>query len=332
VPTPAMDRPITAPPSAPSGAPARTISPAAELKAVEGPWKVVRLEKGDAADAAWPATQLFGLHPTTRARLRFYDGGMWYWNMEDGSDITMPDHIDPSKTPKTVDLREFGPYSADQTPPLVGQGIYETSGHQMKLHLAKYVASISGNERPKDFSLNPHSGDILFVLEHYEPSGDEKTILGRWAVVSATEDGKAVAEDKIRSETLSFGNEMAGSEQFSAVSQDRYAWDSAETFDLSGGAYFLDPADTPKSITLFNHYQPRGANDSFVGLKQEKLVGIYKFDGDRLTIALRRGDKPPQKFESKPDSGIMLLVLEKPKPAAGEAPGNAKKEKKQETR
>ena len=54
-----------------------------------------------------------------------------------------------------------------------------------------------------------------------------------------------------------------------------------------------------------------------------ELLGIYKLDGDRLTLAYHQGEPRPEKFESKPGSGVTLLVLEKKKPAAGVSPSRS---------
>ena len=77
------------------------------------------------------------------------------------------------------------------------------------------------------------------------------------------------------------------------------------------GSYVLDSAEQPKQITIHSYDLHRGRVD---------LLGIYKIDGDRLngdklTIALRKNGPRPERFESKPDSDVHLLVLAKlPKP------------------
>jgi len=80
-----------------------------------------------------------------------------------------------------------------------------------------------------------------------------------------------------------------------------------------GGPFALDETKQPKRFVV------RTGDD-------KELAGIYMLSGDRLTIAYCRGDKPPEKFESKPGSGVTLLVLQKfdpskpPAPAAENAP------------
>ena len=50
------------------------------------------------------------------------------------------------------------------------------------------------------------------------------------------------------------------------------------------------------------------------------MLGIYKLESDRLTVAYRKGGPRPDKFESAPGSGITLLVLQRePIGATGQA-------------
>jgi uncharacterized protein (TIGR03067 family) len=270
---------------------------------------------GDAADAVWTSSTLF--HPANLARLRIDDGSLWFLNPEDGSDVSIPCGIDHTKTPKTLDLMESG------MPPLA-QGIYEVKGNQLKICLARYVASMSGNERPKDFSIAPNSGDVLLVLEHYQPVGDEKAIQGEWAITSATEDGRVIAEDEVSLKSLNFGDGIIGNERFWVHGQTGNGANAHKIAGLYHGKFVLNPAGTPRSITLFNYLndpETHGGIPVAVGIQKD--AGIYKFDGDRLTIAFRAGDKPPESFESKPGSGVTLLVLEKPKTKGDPTPSKA---------
>jgi uncharacterized protein (TIGR03067 family) len=70
-----------------------------------------------------------------------------------------------------------------------------------------------------------------------------------------------------------------------------------ETFS---GTIKLDAAKTPKQIDL--------------ELNDRTLKGIYQIDGDMLKISYRlEGDERPTEFESKPDSGIVLVVHKRAK-------------------
>lgn len=70
--------------------------------------------------------------------------------------------------------------------------------------------------------------------------------------------------------------------------------------------YKLDPTAKPKAIDIV-HSRPDGG--------EEKVSGIYKLDGDTLTICARHrgGDERPTEFESKEGSNTMLMVLKRVK-------------------
>ena len=76
---------------------------------------------------------------------------------------------------------------------------------------------------------------------------------------------------------------------------------------IFAGVCVLDGTKQPKSLTVSEYpYSDKSR-------KRQQSLGIYKLDGDRLTIAFRKADAPPEKFKSKPGSGVTLLVLERKK-------------------
>lgn len=112
---------------------------------------------------------------------------------------------------------------------------------------------------------------------------DELTKLaGKWTVESFEFNGQPVAEM------------LAAVREFKA---DQYSLTpkSGQTFS---GTFKIDAAQTPKQIDLM--------------LPDRTLRGIYELDGATLKLAYAlEGDARPTAFESKPDSGVVLVVHKK---------------------
>ena len=68
--------------------------------------------------------------------------------------------------------------------------------------------------------------------------------------------------------------------------------------------YKVDPKKSPAEIDI-----TPGA-----GQAATPMPGIYKVDGDTLTICVGRGGTRPSKFESPAGSDVMLLTLKRVKP------------------
>ena len=104
-----------------------------------------------------------------------------------------------------------------------------------------------------------------------------------------------------------------------------FSEDIQKTVFLDHWCVILNPAIEPKRISIYEHkiYEQRVTNS----IPEWVLYsGIYKFDDDYLTIAYRKGDAPPEKYESKPGSAVTLLVLKRLEPTrpgrgGGLAPG-----------
>ena len=214
----------------------------------------------------------------------------------------------------------------------------------MTIRLARFQPSLKGEQRPKGFQVEPGSEDLLLVLERYQPSDDEKAIQNNWTVVSQVEDGKVVAEENYRETRFEFYSEGCGNEfiilgldfpptgafdsisslfqarsgiALNPASQPKPSRSSAKS-GANPGRFALNPVSQPKSITFFTERMT--LESGITSVVPETRHGIYKFEGNRLTIAFRKGDTPPEKFESKPGMGVTLLVLERSKPAASPKP------------
>ena len=192
-------------------------------------------------------------------------------------------------------------------------GIYEIAGNQLRICLRSNQFALKIDQRPKSFGIEPDSRDILLVLERYQPPDDEKAIEGNWVVISQTESGKSVsgAESPRRCE---FQDHW-----FRVV--ELFPNEKIVKVQHLGGLYTMDASKQPKTITIYKH---KLQSDEHANYRDQELLGIYKFDGDRLTIAYRQGEPRPEKFESPPGSGVTLLVLERPKPAASPKPDEPK--------
>jgi len=305
---------------------ASVISAVAELKALQGRWTAVRVEKGADGDATWggiccPDWYRASLDPATTSRIEIVPaagensecffimrqgagvhgmltgmggmggmgggmggmgGGTWHFQ---GFDY----RIDPNASPKRIDLIR----PTEQLP--VALGIYEIDGEDLKIRFARRVPTLQlQDQRPKTFSIEPNSPDVLFVLKRNR-GDEEKKIAGAWVVVTKTTNGASVLEGVSSACTF---YEATYAPDFSSV----------EGFPTPT-PFLLDATRQPKRIMLLNPGLSGTQDDN----------GIYQLEGDHLTIARRPGSPPPEKFESTPGSGVTLLVLERPKPKTGTA-------------
>jgi uncharacterized protein (TIGR03067 family) len=125
-----------------------------------------------------------------------------------------------------------------------------------------------------------------FVPPH--SASDKELLQGTWVAVSGEIQGERLRAEDVRGGRLVFkgGNAritMPGGEQ-------------------GEGTFKLDPAVDPKEIDVIR------AGDS------GGMLGIYRLDGDRLTICMGDPGEPrPKRFETTPDSKFnhMLLVLQR---------------------
>jgi RNA polymerase sigma factor (sigma-70 family) len=115
---------------------------------------------------------------------------------------------------------------------------------------------------------------------------DEEKILGTWAVVSHEEGGQRAPEEAIKEAKVIFAadGKMTGKQG-----------GKEQEF-----TYKLDPARKPKEFD--------GTND-----KGRTVLGIYKLDGDTLTICFNRLGDRPTAFASKEGTTAVLQVLKREK-------------------
>jgi uncharacterized protein (TIGR03067 family) len=133
------------------------------------------------------------------------------------------------------------------------------------------------------------------VKTNARPESEMKQLLGEWSKVSGTADGRPWPEDQIMREKMT-------------ILKDKIVFTTkgADDIDINVNAqYLIDSKATPKTIDITH-------------TDAEKTVwtmkGIYKLDGDTLTLCY--GDeKRPAQFESKPESRQLLVVYKRKKAA-----------------
>jgi uncharacterized protein (TIGR03067 family) len=302
------------------------VSPAAELKALGGQWKVVRVEEGKAADLSWTVfpyaylgspTFKPGMKPAIGDLLDFRNKRtMEIVTFSDGTDATFSYKIDPTSSPKTIDLLQPPPESQAKHRPgdeyqegVVALGIYEIDGDRLNICLTRYEPSVKSDQRPKTLTIDANSGNTLFVLQRYRLSEDEQAMQGNSSITTWLDNGQPVPQrtsDSPMGRHYSFWGNTAY--PFIDVHIDSHRY--------SGVPYVLEPSKQPKAITISEY-------NAFVSPPEKReWLEIYGIEGNNLTIAYRQNGPRPEKFESTPGSGVTLLVLEKPKLGAEKVSGS----------
>jgi uncharacterized protein (TIGR03067 family) len=198
--------------------------------------------------------------------------------------------LDPTQTPRHFDNTAIGPSGKSQTSP----GIYELDEDTYKV-----CFSLSGKERPTVLGSKPGSGLIYFVMKREKQEVKEAMLeagrlemAGTWQAVSYALNGEKASEEDLMKIKLIFdanGKAMA----------------------LRDGKVFLasttkiDPTKTPMTVDIV---YTEG------DLKDKTSHGIYKIEGDLLTICRAPQDKArPTEFSSKPGSGLTLMTYQREK-------------------
>ena len=87
------------------------ITPAAQLKALQGLWRVVQCKGPKDTSRRWPACVM----PTKTDRVCFRPGFVEFACSQNGSSEMKDYSVDPTATPKTLDLMDQTRYDYDQS-------------------------------------------------------------------------------------------------------------------------------------------------------------------------------------------------------------------------
>jgi uncharacterized protein (TIGR03067 family) len=291
------------PPETESGeaAAART---AAEMKALQGRWKVVNIEKEKDGEFALSTSAYVEFGKPTKESVgptnpfhatNAYKAFMHSKDFNKGEYSNFIYKVDPTAKTKTIDLYEESFRPPGVKGELSALGIYELDGDQLKICLANYRPPMFTDPRPKDFTIKPDSDNVLVTLQRFPPTADEKEIQGKWDVILQTDDGTNISE--------SAANNIANI-SFSDSSSEISGHDNKRN---ATAPYVIIPDKVPKRFISYGYILDRHSM-AYI------WSGIYKFEGERLWIAFRIGRPVPEKFESMPGSGITLLELRRSEP------------------
>ena len=290
------------------------VNPAAELKALQGKWTVLRVEKGNDADSMECFGYGPGIDPASLYRIEFMGADQGWGDGKpilatfldprvfspnrggyDGPSLTY--RIDPSAAPKTMDVYNITYVDHSPKEYLKARAIYEIQGDQLRIAITRYLTAVTVEQRPKDFAVKPDSATVVLTLRRYSPTVDDTAVQWKWRVAAEIDNGVAIAAEKLQGRSYLF-------DDYSVT----ITGDKSEPH--VSGRWVLETTEKPKGISIL-YYEWIKAGDGKTVPKNVDLLGIYKFDNDRFTIAYRQDGPRPEKFESAFGSGVTLLVLEK---------------------
>ncbi|PYK16088.1 MAG: hypothetical protein DME55_12750 [Verrucomicrobia bacterium] len=118
---------------------------------------------------------------------------------------------------------------------------------------------------------------------------DLKGLQGTWSLLSAMEDGKSLAEDKVKQTTI-------------VIKDDTFRFPQlAEDATSEAGTFKLDATKKPKQMDT-------------VSTEKQVMLGIYELEGDSYKVCFAPVGKPrPSEFTSKSGSGNILQVWKRGK-------------------
>lgn len=251
-----------------------------DLELLQGTWSIRSL---DADGQSMPAEMLADARITVKGD-RFTSTGM-------GAEYAGKIELDPLQNPRQIDMKfDAGPEAGN-----TNRGIYELDGNTWRLCLAT-----SGTVRPPDFSAAPGSGFALETLvrgaapaaaktpkrKSRAPAGPATEFEGEWPMISGTMNGKPMDQSMVQ-----WVKRLTQANQTTVQAGPQVMLEVEFTYD---------PTQSPKTIDYVNL---TGTN------KGKTQSGIYKFEGDVLTVCIAApGDPRPAEFESVPGDDRTLTA------------------------
>jgi uncharacterized protein (TIGR03067 family) len=120
---------------------------------------------------------------------------------------------------------------------------------------------------------------------HAGEEGDRDKFQGAWIVSAGEKAGRKAPEEGLKDVTVTFTGEA-------------FTWKTGDK--ETRGTFSLDPAKSPREISM--------------SAEGRKLAGVYRLEGDELTICVGDGDDRPVDFATRDGARAVLLILKRKKP------------------
>jgi RNA polymerase sigma factor (sigma-70 family) len=197
--------------------------------------------------------------------------------------------LDPSVSPKAMTLTEQEGADRGTSVP----AIYKVDGDRLDL----CVAMKPGLARPTEFA-SPRGSGLLLLRLRREPdrlAEDRERLQGTWKMVKAEVNGREATEDEIKK-----GSMIVKGDEMTMTRPDGFS---------TRVDYTIDPWQKLKELDFVPQDGPENE-------KGKTFRGIYRLEGDRLTVCLAGPDmERPTEFKTAEGTTVMLLTFKREAPA-----------------